>query len=98
MLLSFCSYGQNSVTNFRNECSRTHKSASTTTDYDDELRKVRCALRQRIARIVRDGRVRRCRVHWERARDIERQRLEVRDRVMQDTADRRVLQRDHRVV
>lgn len=98
MLLSFCSYGQNSVTNFRNECSRTHKSASTATDYDDELRKVRCALRQRIARIVRDGRVRRRRVHWERARDIEGQRLEIRDRVVRDAADRGVLQRDHRVV
>lgn len=98
MLLSFCSYGQNSVTNFRNECSRTHKSASTATDYDDELRKVRCALWQRIARIVRDGRVRRRRVHRESSRDIERQRLEVRDRVVRDAADRGVLQRDHRVV
>ena len=76
----------------------TYEGASAPPHDNEELAQVRRAVRQRVARIVHDSRVRVRRKDREGGRDRERERAEVRDRRVCDSRHGRVLQRDDRVV
>ncbi len=76
----------------------THEGTSPATDEDHEAGQVRRVIRERVARIVHDGRIVARRKERQRAIDRERQRVKVRDGIVHDPMYSRVLQGDDGVV
>ena len=76
----------------------TYESASTSPNDDQKLAEIRRAVRKRVACIVDNCRVGARREYGKRLGDRQRQRVEVRDRIMLYAVDSRILQRNYSVV
>lgn len=74
------------------------KGATSPPNNNQERTQIGCVVRQRCTRVIDDARIRICRVNRERARNDERERAEIRDRIMLNTIDSSILQCDHCII